>query len=862
MQLKISTGLSASLIAGGLAALVSGCDTPGNSDPKNRSQPPQIVAIYAVDFVGGNISSNDPRSGVGGTPLQDVLIYTTVPADAARVSPAPSSYGGFRIEFDQPLDGATLGANNDLNLSGNSFCSPPHGGATITLQDGSTILPTSICYDPTSNLGQNPHVLVTLGSGVGTTTSGAIANPFTCNDFSADYGTADQMTGLGGLTTMQNNHSYSFNISTGVKSSSEHALAAAAAIPFKTGGFDIMAVGYQDSNTGYFHWLKKPYVGYMKDLAEEGAAFKMPHDSTPLLVITTYGVEGVATENSNPDTGTGSASNEFTLTRAADGSAPGASGGFPEVVGQDIYSATLGPKYNLYGDLVFEPRVTTVTPGDSWEPGVMYKLDITGLFAGADGAKIAAAQSYTFSAASGALAILSNYPADGATSVEPATLANSGRTGPGHHSGFQTTPVIIEFQAPVDVTGCNATGSDCSASTNISATNFQIKDGTGTAVPGTFGTDIVFDFGRTTHGPDVNNQFVQFTPTTGFPLGSTITVTVQNVKAQTLPSLGALSGGMFPTLTFSFTTGNFRINRTRDYNQPTILSGTIDRTTVVPPQDLTSTGSVYLEFTDAADPATVNSANISFTEINTDGTTKLVDPSKYEFVPLDPAIGLGPVTGSRFQMQITDATYALKFNQGYKFIASTAVKTAATGAQSGAGIALKAEGCTTSDCSDSRTFSTLQFGPGCPPGVQNAYAYSAGCRAIQKKRDANGVIIGIKLLFNEPVDATTLPSAAALASTNITMSFADASGSAAKVLDLTCVPSLQNTAAGSPSTDVDTITCTSPSIKPNTTYSVTALFTKDQAPKVSKTLAGGQATDQTSGQFFGSVSRTFTTDCP
>jgi len=860
MQLKISTGLCASLLAGGLAVLVSGCDTPPPGVPPNRTQPPKVVALYAVDNIGGNVSSNDPRSGVGGNPLPDVLIFSADadhPGDSTKVSPAPLSYGSFRVEFDQPMDGTTLGANNDLNLSA-SYCTPPKAGASIHLIDTAggtaTELPASVCYDPTSNLGQHPHVILTMGSGTGVVTGGGtIPNPFTCQDFNADYG-----FGPGG-STLQGQHAYAIKVDTSVKSSTGNALTAAVSVPFQSSGFDIMAAGYQDQNTGYYHWLKKPYLGFMKDLAEEGAAFTMPHDGTSFIVLTTYGAFESPLGNGPAGGDAGSAFIEITAVRTADQSSIAAAAG-PLNLGEDIYTYALTTDPTMA--FVYDPRISAVAPGDTWEPGVSYTVTVSGNFSGAGpadsmgnftkGTPVASAQTYTFSAAAGSLSLLSSTPANGATSVLPL----SGNAG----GSFSAQTIVFEFQAPVDANGC-PDGQPCVNSTNINATNFVIKDGTGTAIPGSFSTGNQFNDALT--GAALNNQQVEFTPTTFLPLSQTITATVQNVKAATLPSLGALSGTTFPSATVVFSTGNFRIGQLRSTTFPGILSRSIDRSTIVPPQDLPSM-KVYVQFTQAADPTTLTTANVALTEVNTDGTTAVVDPAKYSIIPR----GGGPEDGSRYYVQITDPTYALKFGQGYRVTTSTAIKSGSSSGP-GAGVALKAEGCTSGDCSDAHTFTTLKFGPGCPQGTGGAVAFGgtpityfgakAGCRAISKSRDSSGKINGVVLLFNEPVDAASFPSPA---SAFVTMTGVSADGkTTTPVTDLTCTPSQQNPVTAASSADFDTLTCTSPSILPNTTYTATALFKSDKPVKVTASL-NGQPTDPKSGTFFGSTTRTFTTGCP
>jgi len=97
--------------------MLAGCATSTVPQPPNFTQSPQVVAIYAVDSAFGV--------------LPDVLIYSNLsanPGDAGKVSPRPPpSYGGYRVEFDQPINGDTIAnnANRGASVGTNiSFCSP------------------------------------------------------------------------------------------------------------------------------------------------------------------------------------------------------------------------------------------------------------------------------------------------------------------------------------------------------------------------------------------------------------------------------------------------------------------------------------------------------------------------------------------------------------------------------------------------------------------------------------------------------------------------------------------------------------------------------------------------------------------
>ena len=49
--------------------------------------------------------------------------------------------------------------------------------------------------------------------------------------------------------------------------------------PFTTAGYDFMAIGYQDPNTGFFAYVEKPYLGFLKD-CPNNAQFCNPVDGT------------------------------------------------------------------------------------------------------------------------------------------------------------------------------------------------------------------------------------------------------------------------------------------------------------------------------------------------------------------------------------------------------------------------------------------------------------------------------------------------------------------------------------------------------------------------------------------------------
>src|SRR3954466_5582964 len=83
-----------------LTAILAGCGTSTTAPPANFNSNPQVVAVYAVDSSFGT--------------MPDVLIYSTDPADVGKVSTnPPPSFGSYRVEFDQPINGATVANDAD-----------------------------------------------------------------------------------------------------------------------------------------------------------------------------------------------------------------------------------------------------------------------------------------------------------------------------------------------------------------------------------------------------------------------------------------------------------------------------------------------------------------------------------------------------------------------------------------------------------------------------------------------------------------------------------------------------------------------------------------------------------------------------
>ena len=255
MNLKTAAGRPVPLMRLATVLLMAGgCATSVVDQPAGFQDPPTIAAIFAVDSAGGF--------------LPDVLVYSST--EPAKVSKAPPSYGSYRVEFNEPMAGETLSAANDLTAGASSttlsFCSPPSSGAKVRLLDGTRVVPTSVCYDASSPLGSNPHVNVFIGAGA---TVPAAPSPFTCRFFAAAP-LGDAATGV-----LAASHDYTLDFAAGsINGANGKALAAPTGggwtgnqFKLSTSGFEVMAVGFQDLNTGFFTWLDKPTPGFIKDLA-------------------------------------------------------------------------------------------------------------------------------------------------------------------------------------------------------------------------------------------------------------------------------------------------------------------------------------------------------------------------------------------------------------------------------------------------------------------------------------------------------------------------------------------------------------------------------------------------------------------
>lgn len=231
MRQKISAGFSAPLLLGSLAAVLAGC--PTGIVETNAATPPVVTAVYAVDVSGGGDNG----------PLPSVALFLASDPGAksgVRISAkAPASYGGVQVEFDQSLKGESVAQVETLNLQ--SSCTQSTSIQLVDSDAADAVIPSSVCYNPSTVIGSNPFVLVTAGSSMDA------AKVFTCQKFSTD-------------NVLTASHNYAVKITSGsVIGSNGKAVAAlptgggwsGGSFKFATSDFEVLGTEYQDASTGY-----------------------------------------------------------------------------------------------------------------------------------------------------------------------------------------------------------------------------------------------------------------------------------------------------------------------------------------------------------------------------------------------------------------------------------------------------------------------------------------------------------------------------------------------------------------------------------------------------------------------------------
>ncbi|GAC1595463.1 MAG: hypothetical protein NVS4B10_03890 [Myxococcales bacterium] len=645
--------LSRPLVAAGCAALVGAC-SPSAETTKYGT--PQINNIYAIDLENG---------------LPNVLMYSNPAASGSdpRVSTKPPpAYSAFQVEFDQPMSGPTLANREDRAtkaLANSSFCSDltssgGPGAQGVTLLDGTTPIPASVCYDPTSDIGGNPHVTIIPGTGLSTGT------PFTCQTFSRAK--------TNGVGIFAENHAYALAFKPGIKGASGQALQlptgtgwTSSQYAFTTAGMALMAAGFQDPVTTYYSFLEKPYPGFIKDLNEAG---KAGPSKTPATCRQDSDCQ--LTQQAAPGTPTGQFGQICAAGTCAYRQQVSTFGGAQTPTPFLIFTTEVVDKATLAGasgvtvtrgtpaapgaafpgvtvDTSFDKRVITVIPAATWESGTTYTVTVPATVAGkgpAGTSTLGTAKSFTFTAGTTDLAAL----------TPPTPDENS--TG----NLVDATVVAVTYPVPLD---------PAKAVPATSATGPGVKLLKGSAlVPIKSGGTNIID-------PGTNNQIITITPTGNLDAGTVYTVSLTGLTSS--PATGSKP---VKDYTYNFTT--------RFFNAVDLVDATttsIDRSFKASPTALQDGITVVY-----GEPA----ANISAS------TVKVFEGSATG-TPLSVTVTPFATNNANDSATITSSAPA-KFGQKYVVQSTTALVSVR-------GATLAAEGCQPgASCPDLKSFTTAPFG--------------------------------------------------------------------------------------------------------------------------------------------------------
>jgi hypothetical protein len=826
-----------------VVALAAGaaCTTSLVDVPPNFSQAPQVTRIFATD----ERARASGSTAVSGR-MPAVLIYSST---GEPTSPPPPSYRRFRIEFDQPVDVCGPDATGkctrpgavqkfqqtDLLTTGTvgggysfTWCSPLDANPGVQLVDvdgGARTVRSSICYDPTSAAGQSGTTVIpptgahlTVVAGFGDLAQGATTNPFTCQTF--------RPASEGQAFHKKRTYGFKFNPATITNSNdSTKALTiptawAANTFTWKTAGFDIMAVGSQNSITGYFDWIAKPYAGFQSNLAPidptaekdcdptsliSTTGCRVFSDGSPFLIVTTQPVDASTVAAAVTIRRVGTNTDPDSVAQVWDGTGTGNQAPFGDRSGRTI----------------------EVLAGTTFEPGQAYviKIDPTILrdspAASGDAATALdtapPANGYTFTAGPGPnglgqnLSIVATTPGNGTTMNSPALAGG----------------IVVQFQDGVDPstvgpcpspapTGCyTATGACCSASANT----FAVTAGSTTVA------------GSASINPGSNGQVVTWNPNSGVSaFGATYNVTVKGVKVTSTGLTVAEKGQPYPSYPFSFTTLQFAAAGIFDGAPAGDLSNEVDATRSTPLEDLVN-GNLTLSFTDAADPATVSTTTVQLAQ------TGAATPPAYTVT--DNADG----THANYVIRLTNATQQLKFGQQYVVTATTGIKEKSSASTSGS--PLHAEICAAPPCNDVRGFYTQSFGPSISSPTRSGT--NAGTYTVT---------------FNYPFDVSTVTP---ILATNFTLVAGTYDVSRGFVGTGTKIP-LTCTAASSNLSIKCAPTGGSSAVQPNTYYRAIANLTgvKSAATFATTDASGAPLTvnlDQASSTFNGTLTKDFISAC-
>jgi hypothetical protein len=853
MQTRTATSKVTQLVLLGCAAAVASCATQPDEQPAQFNSPPIIEAIYARDSA---------TAAAGLTALPDVQVWAnasdphypsqtgeTGAQNAAAVSRFPASYGSLVIEFNIPLDGSKFGVQNDLG----SYCTTGLDPATapfklVDVDASNRVLIGSICYDPTSPLDRYPSLTFVVGAGVSTDAS---AQPFTCNSFNPSAYENDSLTAL----VPQHHYAVQFNTAD-ILSQNGQALTtpsdaafASGTFSFQASGFDIMAAGYQDQNSGYYTFIDKPYAGFLKDLAAAGSGYVQPSDDTPFFVITTYAYN--ADGNCLPASADDSAT--VTATRANDSD----------------FQALVFDDFCFLGVISSDPRIIYVTPalaipgfdgavnGGSgvWEPGQSYKVKIPGTLADilASGTTLGTDKEYDFKASPGDPAPTQISPLNGA--VAQLVYARNGPSTAAHY--YAGVPflaanvpswITVNFNVPID------------QATAMDPANFKVAGPDGMAVAGHLITPTA-----------TNNMALAFQPTAVLNSSTVYTVTVSGLKADaTVP--GFTSGPTIPTLTSVFTTSSERSSGfsrlctagpVPGHGADTCLGAaravSADRGANQPLQILKD-GVTAITYTRIS----ANVSNSTVQIIEGDGSGTPIDASQ---------VTVSPSTSNPFLYRLkTSAAYPIKCNTHYVVRSEgkgSPAATPITDTDEATPQQLSYEGCKAGDCSDLRTFTTEAFGLQALDTSGNKILFTASGDKLplenQTGPGATATADTVSIQFNATPDHAAVN---ALITNNQFIKVTDSAGA---TVNITC-PLLPNDDSGY---EIDCTTTTP--LAQNATYFASLVVSTPipiaaqttLTPRLvthslgtTKTPTGKFIGDQTSCTFTGSISASFTTPCP
>ncbi|MBS2023581.1 MAG: hypothetical protein JST92_14345 [Deltaproteobacteria bacterium] len=796
MRLQNAPGLNVPQLAALLisAGVLAGC--PAGVDVPTPTGNPTVTRIYAVD------------TGVGTLP--DVLLYSST--EPTKVSPKmPTGWAGLRVEFDRPMKGSSMVTNGgfpDIETSGTnppsgSYCAPL-SSPVIALVDVDT--PTndmsklaSICYDSSSALLGNPSITIVLQTGAAL----GSGTPFTCNVADIDGGNYvyGASTGLGGNPLLglgydvwKPNHAYGIKFTaSSITDNAGNALSAptdagwaSGQFGFTTMGLEILAMGYQDPNTGYYSWQSKN-PGFMKDLSAQGDAFVVPSDDAPATIV----FSGLL---SDPSKGGADVNQDLNVdVTRADGSNQGGYSLFHLLSG---FVAGVGYE----GD----SRQIDIYPAEYFESGSEVKAVVSGGIKGINGTTLGTDTTFQFKTGARDNIIRDVLPASGAVaqSLQPANLIGCGGVTFNLFTQEAVDPALLTSDH-IKLYSVDANGNE----TEVTNTSIDAC------------IDQIIDIAS-------NDDLLPDT-----------TYVVKTTGLKTATGAGYPNPGKdIPDFTSSFHTQTFR--SVNIYNGSVSSLRTLDRRAAVDPVHLFDcTLLVYMAV--ATDPATMTPANVVLNELTTNSSGQIATTAvsaAYTVTPTD-------ATNQTFAIKVTDTSYPLKYGQRYQVKLSTNIKSVS-------GVSLKAEGCTSGDCSDSRTFITSTPYP----------------RLRWSRIDTTSGAFKIEFAYDSFTNTHNSPTGAGAFKADHSSDIASAvklyqqanDGSLSNV-DVTCAA----LAADDSSTSV---TCTpNAALTPDTRFLYSVAFTSDKPLKMAATRTVGSTTyttDSASGKYVGSATKAFRTDCP